>query len=191
MLLRPITRPIRSYGHRLSSWESRQSFGETRKRLMTAHVQVFERRCARTLHARRRPASEKRQGTKSRREMFGGARPWFMCPVQSNGVYCGRRVTKLSGVGRWFACRHCYRLAYTSQQESARDRGLWKSQKIRIRLGGSAGMLDDFPDKPKGMHRQTYDRLCRVHDAAEERSIIGLMHFVERLGRRSSRRARS
>jgi hypothetical protein len=90
-------------------------------------------------------------------------------------------------------CRglYCYRLAYTSQQESARDRGLWKSQKIRIRLGGSAGMLDDFPDKPKGMHRQTYDRLCRVHDAAEERSIIGLMHFVERLGRRSSRRARS
>src|ERR1700730_14154689 len=128
MLLRPITRPIRSYGHRLSSWESRQSFGETRKRLMTAHVQVFERRCARTLHARRRPASEKRQGTKSRREMFGGARPWFMCPVQSNGVYCGRRVTKLYGVGRLFACRHCYRLAYTSQQESARDRGLWLIQ---------------------------------------------------------------
>ena len=34
-------------------------------------------------------------------------------------------------------------------------------------------MLEGFPDKPKGMHRQTYDRLCRVHDAAEERSIIG------------------
>jgi hypothetical protein len=121
---------------------------------------------------------------------FGGARPWFMCSVQSNGVYCGRRVTKLYGVGRLFACRHCYRLAYTSQQESARDRGLWKAQKIRIRLGGSAIMLD-FPDKPTGMHWRTYDRLCRVHDAAEERSIIGPMHFVEGLGRRSSRRARS
>src|ERR1700730_13873055 len=59
---------------------------------------------------------------------FGGARPWFMCSVQSNGVYCGRRVTKLYGVGRLFACRHCYRLAYTSQQESARDRGLWLIQ---------------------------------------------------------------
>ena len=30
-----------------------------------------------------------------------------------------------------------------------------------------------IPDKPKGMHWRTYDRLCRVHDAAEERSIIG------------------
>ena len=50
-------------------------------------------------------------------------------------------------------------------------------------------MLEEFPDKPKGMHRRTYERWCRVHDAAEERSTIGLMSFVERLGRRTSRRA--
>ena len=50
-------------------------------------------------------------------------------------------------------------------------------------------MLEDFPEKPKGMHRRTYERWCRVHDAAEERSTIGLMGFVERLGRRLSRRA--
>src|SRR5262249_35835981 len=53
--------------------------------------------------------------------------------IASNGVYCGRRITKLYGAGRLFACRHCYRLAYTSQQESAHLRGLWKSQKIRMR----------------------------------------------------------
>jgi hypothetical protein len=51
-------------------------------------------------------------------------------------------------------------------------------------------MLDEFPDKPKGMHWRTYDRLRRLHDVAEERSAIGLMGFVERLGRRASRRAR-
>jgi hypothetical protein len=28
-------------------------------------------------------------------------------------------------------------------------------------------MLDEFPDKPKGMHWQTYNRLCRVLDAAD------------------------
>jgi hypothetical protein len=33
----------------------------------------------------------------------------------------------------------------------------------------------------------TYDRLCRLHDTAEERSTIGLTHFI--LGRRTSRRA--
>jgi hypothetical protein len=116
---------------------------------------------------------------------FGGERPWFVCSVASNGVYCGRRVIKLYGAGRLFACRDCYRLAYTSQQESALQRGLWKSQKIRMRLGGSASMLDEFPEKPKGMHWRTYDRLCRMHDEAEERSTIGLMRFVNRLSRRS------
>ena len=34
---------------------------------------------------------------------FGGERPWFVCSVTSNGVYCGRRATKLYGAGRLFA----------------------------------------------------------------------------------------
>jgi hypothetical protein len=51
-------------------------------------------------------------------------------------------------------------------------------------------MLEAFPEKPKGMHWRTYERWRRVHDSAEERSTIGLMGFVERLGRRSSRGAR-
>jgi hypothetical protein len=64
---------------------------------------------------------------------FGGERPWFVCSVRSNGVYCGRRVTKLYRAGRLFACRNCYRLAYASQQESLLHRGLGKSRKIRMR----------------------------------------------------------
>jgi hypothetical protein len=58
-----------------------------------------------------------------------------------------------------------------------------------MRLGGSVSMLDEFPEKPKGMHWRTYERWRRIHDIAEERSNIGLMGFVERLGRRTSRRA--
>ena len=38
-------------------------------RLMAGYVQVFGRRQRRSIHALRRPASEKRQGTKSRREV--------------------------------------------------------------------------------------------------------------------------
>ena len=86
---------------------------------------------------------------------FGGDRPWFICSVYANGTYCGRQVTKLYHADRLFACRHCSRLAYASQQESAHFRGLWKAQKIRMRLGGSANMLEDFPEKPKGMHWRT------------------------------------
>jgi hypothetical protein len=117
---------------------------------------------------------------------FGGERPWFVCSVYANGTYCGRQVIKLYHAGRLFACRHCSRLAYDSQQESGHLRGLGKAQKIRMRLGGSANMLDDFPEKPKGMHWRTYERLCRVHDAAKRRSFVGLMDFAKRLRKRAS-----
>jgi len=117
---------------------------------------------------------------------FGGHRPWFVCSVYANGAHCGRKIAKLYNGGRLFACRHCYRLAYASQQESAHERGLLKAQGIRMKLGGSANMLDDFPKKPKGMHWRTYERWRRVHDAARGRSFIGLMDFVTRLKKRAS-----
>jgi hypothetical protein len=120
---------------------------------------------------------------------FGGSRPWFRCSVYSGGRYCGRRAAKLYGAGKLFACRRCYRLAYASQHEAARDRGLVRAQKIRIRLGGSPGMLHDFPEKPKGMHWRTYDRLRRAHDIAESQSTLGLMQFVASLDRRARRRS--
>jgi hypothetical protein len=84
---------------------------------------------------------------------LGGRRLWFICSAFSGGHYCGRRVALLYGAGELFACRRCCGLAYQSQQESLRHRGLGKAQKIRMRLGGSPSMFDCFPDKPKGMRR--------------------------------------
>ncbi len=51
---------------------------------------------------------------------FGGHRWWFVCPLVVNGKPCGRRVAKLYlGPGsKYFGCRHCHRLTYTSCQES-------------------------------------------------------------------------
>ena len=51
---------------------------------------------------------------------FGGVRWWFICPLAIDGRPCGRRVGKLHlpPRGRYFGCRHCHHLTYTSCQES-------------------------------------------------------------------------
>ncbi|MGB8739408.1 MAG: hypothetical protein WCD52_03910, partial [Xanthobacteraceae bacterium] len=51
-----------------------------------------------------------------------------------------------------FGCRRCYGLAYASQQESPRERGLLKAQKILMRLGAKPDLFDPFPEKPPRMH---------------------------------------
>lgn len=85
---------------------------------------------------------------------YGGRRPWFLCPAQG----CGRRVAILFG-GRYYACRHCHRLAYESQQEDFGDRAMRAADNIRIRLGWGAGIANPHGTKPKGMHWRTYYRL--------------------------------
>jgi hypothetical protein len=67
-------------------------------------------------------------------------------------------------------CRHCYRLAYQSQRETAHGRALLRAQAIRERLGGSGSMAEDFPRRPKGMHRLTYYRLMQQYEEADARS---------------------
>ena len=111
---------------------------------------------------------------------FGGRRPWFICSVYSHGQYCGRRVAVLYCLRDYFACRRCYGLAYASQQESLRERGLLKAQKILIRLGAKPDLFELFPEKPPHMHRRTYERLRRVYEIARDRSIQGVLGRVPR-----------
>ena len=85
---------------------------------------------------------------------YGGARPFFVCPGIVSGRACGRRVAKLHLGGRYFLCRHCYRLAYTSQSETSSDRALRRANRMRQRLGGDPGMVSPFPERPKGMWRR-------------------------------------
>lgn len=61
---------------------------------------------------------------------FGGRRVWWLCPA----VGCGRRVAVLYG-GAVFACRHCHRLAYKSNNETAIGSGYRRANKLRDRLG--------------------------------------------------------
>ena len=77
----------------------------------TASIQITGARDAVTLDYRIRSQREDWQSVRQRVPIrwtpcrFGGERPWFVCDVHANGVYCGRRVAKLYGAGRLFACR--------------------------------------------------------------------------------------
>jgi hypothetical protein len=108
---------------------------------------------------------------------FGGERPWFVCP----GVTCGRRVAVLYGPGRYFLCRHCYDLRYESQREDKKDRALRRAQKISMRLGGSADMLEPFPQRPKGMHHDTYMRLFWEHHEAQMEHLAGMRERLDNM----------
>ena len=90
---------------------------------------------------------------------FGGQRPWFVCPG------CSSRVAILYR-DRTFSCRRCCDLRYRSQRDNPGNRALTAAQKIRVRLGGDVNMMTPFPDRPRYMHRRTYERLnCQYIDA--------------------------
>ncbi len=111
---------------------------------------------------------------------FGGERPWFLCP----GAGCGRRVAVLYGPGKYFLCRHCYDLRYESQRQDGTHRALRRAQKIREGLSGSANMMEPFPERPKGMHHDTYERLFREHHEAEMEQLFGMRAWLDGLERK-------
>jgi hypothetical protein len=88
------------------------------------------------------------------RPPFGGLRWWFVCPRLN------RRVRKLYLPlgGRHFRSRRAYRLPYSSQRETVYDRAMRRARKLCLRLGGDPAD-DTYPDKPKRMHRATYNRI--------------------------------
>lgn len=104
---------------------------------------------------------------------YGGTRPWWMCPS------CGRLVAVLYGPGKLYACRHCCKLAYSCQSESADDRAARRANRIRRRLGWEPGIFNGTGDKPKGMRCRTFERLLANHDAFVGVSLAGM---AERLG---------
>jgi hypothetical protein len=106
---------------------------------------------------------------------YGGQPAWRQCP----GWGCGRRVAKLYWGSRYFLCRSCHDLVYESQREDEATRLVTKAQKIRQRLGGRANLMDPFPDKPKRMHWQTYERLWWQAKEAERCQLCHLRYDAD------------
>jgi hypothetical protein len=80
---------------------------------------------------------------------YGGMRPWFRCP----GVSCGRRVAILYRAERYFVCRKCLGLCYSSQGTNLTNRRLkaWKRvpKKRRIFKKYVDGRYEYFEVLPK------------------------------------------
>lgn len=94
---------------------------------------------------------------------FGGMRPWLHCP-------CGRRVVKLFNGLAGYYCRQCFdNPRYAGQSKSTQGRRHFEACKLRLRLGGIASLTAPFPERPRGMHQKTYERLRRRADELEAR----------------------
>ena len=104
---------------------------------------------------------------------YGGHRTWFLCPR------CGKRIAILYGTGKLFLCRHCYDLAYGSQQETTGDRLMRKQRKIRERLGADMNLFIPIWQKPKGMHWKTFSRL---HKEENRTGYLMSQAMCKRLG---------
>jgi hypothetical protein len=157
-------------GHCLSGWQWTHE-GET-----TASIQIECGRDALTLHYRSRASGDDWQSVTQRVPIrwiscrFGGERPWFVCDVRANGVYCGRRVAKLYGGGRLFACRHCYRLGYEVQRAAPMDRAHRRLARLHRKLAADYDSPDmPPPPKPKWVRWKTYSRIAQQIEAGRER----------------------
>lgn len=113
---------------------------------------------------------------------YGGARYWFTCPA----VGCGRRVAILYLGDKYFACRHCYQLAYQSQREAPGDSANRRANKIRDKLDWGPGIANPIGWKPKGMHWKTFNRLMRQYHVESNQVWVGMTAKMKLIDKRLS-----
>ena len=113
---------------------------------------------------------------------YGGVRYWFTCPA----VGCGKRVAKLYLGDKYFACRHCCRLAYHSQREAKDDRATRSAEKIRAKLDWQPGIINYPGNKPKGMHWKTCVRLMTEYRDYANQALLGMTAKMEIMTNRVS-----
>ncbi len=106
---------------------------------------------------------------------YGGLRPWFLCPR------CARRCARLVTVRGVLRCRVCLNLRYASQGADAMRRACYRAFAIRGRLGGRGSLNDPFPEKPRGMHWTTYERLREREQRAQGVWCVSAIRLLGRL----------
>jgi hypothetical protein len=115
---------------------------------------------------------------------FGGQRVWCRCPG------CGSRRAVLYSVHGRFRCVPCNELAYSSTRDESLDRLNRRGEKITDKLGAERVWVLLWiipPFKPKHMHWETYERLCRewraIRDAANGVHAADFSRLIARTDR--------
>lgn len=113
---------------------------------------------------------------------YGGFRYWFKCGGIVNGVYCGRRVSKLykSPMGKYFLCRHCYNLTYDLRKKSRSWN--YEIEKIDKKIIKISEKLNR-----KGLHSKTYDKLLErkgyLNFCLEQARLSEMQNFLFKIER--------
>jgi len=68
-------------------------------------------------------------------------------------------------------------LLYESQSTPKHEQPAAKAAKLRDRIGGGPALLQPLPEKPKYMHRETYERLCYQITAHEIEAVAQLRQY--------------
>lgn len=92
----------------------------------------------------------------ARAQPRGGLRWWLLCAA------CGRFVNRLFlAAGAFLTCRTCQRLPYRTQSAGRTRRRLLRRAKLARRVVGWWDVIDEFPPRPRGMHRGRYETIRR------------------------------
>jgi hypothetical protein len=103
---------------------------------------------------------------------FGGERFWFHCARESCLVRSGRLFLD----ELLFVCRRCAGVRYLSQRhpKPPHVKRVERARAIRKRLSGLSSLGGPLPDRPKGMHRATYEplrqELLEIERSEDERN---------------------
>lgn len=98
---------------------------------------------------------------------YGGSRRWYLCPD------CQRRVAILYGAEKRFLCRHCYGLAYTSQNAGKLDGAIDRLHKLGKRTFEHYEYGEGW-GKKKGMHWKTFNHLVARYEALDRLVSVGM-----------------
>jgi hypothetical protein len=115
---------------------------------------------------------------------FGGTRPLFLCP------HCTRPARFIYFKRRRFVCRNCTGLRYWTQSAAPDARMAYGIRRIQRRLAPEIDpddyVVEYVPNRPSGMRRRTYERLCnRVWALVEARDDYlepGFVRMLAKLG---------